>query len=356
MVRRITQIIERLSIQITSWLLFFKNEKQYGIKTFSFKKFTYFRKGFLSGHPIKYDFVKYKEADYISDIENIKLAYLNYPYGRLLRDKLVFSNYFNSYFKTPECYGIINKGQFQPVNLNHYINSFGALIELAKWKKLILKPLMGTAGIGINLLESNGNLDFLINKKPFSITQIQELINKMDNYLIVEFIEQSEFTKKFFPQSANTIRLMTLCDPELPTSFIPYSFIRFGREKSIPADNLSQGGIFSFIDLESGQLSAAMEEVQNDKVIIHTHHPDTGILIEGSIIPEWASLKRFFTELGGIIKPYIKIVGWDIILTEDSFVVIEGNNGPNLYTQGANNPLAKNPEVLKFLKHFKIRK
>jgi hypothetical protein len=356
MVQKITHLIERLSIQITAWLLFFKKEKQYGIKISRFKKFYSIRNGFLSGHPIKYNFVKYKQTDYISDIENIKMAYLNYPYGRLLRDKLVFSNYFNSYFKTPECYCIINKGQFQPVNLNHYINSFGALIELAKWKKLILKPLMGTAGIGINLLESNGGLDFLINKKPLNIAQIQDLINNMDNYLVVEYIEQSEFTKNIFPHTANTIRITTFCDTESPTSFIPYSFIRFGRGKSIPADNLAQGGIFSFIDIESGKLSAAMEEVDNEDVIIHTHHPDTGILIEGNIIPEWTSLKRFFTELGGIIKPYIKIVGWDIILTEDSFVVIEGNNGPDIYFQGANYPLAKNPEVLKFLKYFKIRK
>jgi len=105
-----------------------------------------------------------------------------------------------------------------------------------------------------------------------------------------------------------------------------------------------------------GRLSPAMEEVENEKIKIHTHHPDTGTLIEGKIIPEWDSLKNFFTKIGGIIKPYIKIVGWDIILTDDSFVVIEGNNGPDLYFQGADYPLAKNPEVLKFLKHFKLRK
>ena len=232
MFQKVTNFFESLSIKITAWILFFKKEQQYGVKTFNFKKFSSFHKGFLSGHPIKYDFVKYKHTDYISDIENIKLAYLNYPYGRLLRNKLVFSNYFNSYFRTPECYCIINKGNVQPVNLNQYINSFSALIELAKKKKLILKPIMGTAGIGINLLESNENNNLLINKKSLSTAQVQTLINKMDNYLVVEFIEQSEFTKKIFPHTANTIRLTTFCDPEFPTSFIPYSFC--DRRSSLP--------------------------------------------------------------------------------------------------------------------------
>ncbi len=73
-------------------------------------------------------------------------------------------------------------------------------------------------------------------------------------------------------------------------------------------------------------------------------------------IPRWDELKEFFIKLGSIISPFIKIVGWDIILTDDSFVVLEGNNGPDLYNnQGAGYLLAKIPEVKKFLEHHKIR-
>ncbi len=150
----------------------------------------------------------------------------------------------------------------------------------------------------------------------------------------------------------------TFCDPEFPTTlFYSIYFIRLLTEKSILCPNdIISGGIFSIIDLEMWEDFHLLWSELKIKIKIHTHHPDTGTLIEGKIIPEWDSLKNFFTKIGGIIKPYIKIVGWDIILTDDSFVVIEGNNGPDLYFQGADYPLAKNPEVLKFLKHFKLRK
>ncbi len=89
--------------------------KERGSKKISIKKFYLLSKGFCSEHPIPYDFKENKYSDYVSDLENIKLAYINYPYGRLVRDKLVFSYFFNSYFRTPASYCTVHKGKIQPV-------------------------------------------------------------------------------------------------------------------------------------------------------------------------------------------------------------------------------------------------
>ena len=356
MIQKLTRLLEIYSIKITSWLLFFKKEKQFGLHGFSLKKITYYKKGFFSSHPIQYDFKKYNYSDYISDIENTKLAYINHPYGRLLRNKLIFSNFFNSYFKTPECYCIVNKGIFEPVNYSIYIDSFSKFLDLAKQKKLILKPLLGTAGIGVTLIEFHKDNSYFVNKKLLLIEQIRILLESINDYLVEEFIEQGDFTKKFFPQTTNTIRLTTFAYPDFSSSFIPYGFIRFGRVKTVPVDNISLGGLFSIIDLNTGTLSEAYEETKDRKVIRHIHHPDSGVLIKGTQIPHWDKLKNFFVQLGGVIKPFIKIVGWDIVLTNDSFIVIEGNNGPDIYFQGLDYPLAKNEDVVKFLKGYKIRK
>lgn len=354
MISKITRLLEKLSIAVTAWLLFIKKEKQYGNKSFSFNKITLFRKGFFSGHPIDYDFENNKYSDYVSDIENIKIAYLNHPYGRLLRNKLVFSNFFNSYFKTPLCFAVINKGGIEPVNPKIEIASFSNLIDLIQQKPLIMKPLMGTAGIGINLLEYQENV-FYVNKKESKIDQIKILVNSMQDYLVTEYIEQGDFTKQFFSGSANTIRLTLFADPYSSSSFIPYSFMRFGRKNTIPADNISQGGLFSMINLETGELSDAVQETGTGNYQLHRHHPDSGVEIGGKIIPRWNELKNFFIKLGGLIKPFIKVAGWDIILTNNSFYVIEGNNGPDLYFQGFNGPLAKNQKVKDFLNYYKIR-
>jgi hypothetical protein len=348
--------LEKLLLKITAWLLFFKKEKEYGGKKFNFKKFYLMSKGFCSGHPIPWDYTNNKYSDYVSDLENIKMAYINYPYGRLLRDKLVFSNFFNTYFRTPDCYCIIDKGKLIPANSNVYIDSFSSLIDLAEKRKLIAKPRLGTAGTGIILIECDNHSGLLINKKPTVREDLIKFLSTLDLYIVTEHIEQSKFAGSFFPGTANTVRLTTLFNEDTKNSFVPYSFMRFGRKHSIPADNISQGGIFSMIDVNNGELSEAFEIVDNQKPIIHTHHPDTDTLIKGVKIPGWNNLTEFFIKTGNLLMPIIKIVGWDIILTEDSFVVVEGNNGPNLYNnQGAGYPLGKIPEVNNFLKYHRIR-
>lgn len=346
--------MERLSIKITAWMLFFQKEKEYGNKKFNLKKITLMSKGFYSAHPLEYNFKENKYSDYVSDIENIKIAYLNYPYGRLLRNKLVFSSFFNSYFQTPESYCLINKGKIEPANIKTYINSVSALMELLTKKRLILKPLFGTHGKGILLLEYIGSNEYKVNKKTVNANELENLIKSLDDYLVSEFIVQSTFSKQFFPDTTNTLRLTTFCDPAKPSSFIPYGYMRFGRAKTIPVDNRSSGGIISFIDLNTGQLGKALES-NNGKTTLIDAHPESGTVITGAMIPRWNEIKDFFINLGGVIKPFIKVAGWDVVLTEDSFYVIEGNNGPDLLFQGAGYPIGKDPEVLNFLKYFKIR-
>ena len=198
--------------------------------------------------------------------------------------------------------------------------------------------------------------ELLLNKKQIQEDKLIEIIKSLNTYLVTEFVEQGKFSEDFFPDTANTIRLTTFYDNDTSFPFIPYSFMRFGRKNSIPADNISQGGIFSMINVETGELTEAFEIVRFEKPNLLERHPDTNALIKGVKIPQWDQLKEFFIRLGCIINPFIKVVGWDIILTDDSFVVLEGNNGPNMYNnQGAGYPLAKIPEVKKFLEYHKIR-
>jgi len=355
MLGKATLFFTKLYIKFAVLFIFLKKEKIYGDKNLSLKKLRLLTKGFYSAHPIQYNYQKYKYSDYISDLENIKLTYLNHPYSRLLTNKFVFSNFFDSYFRTPVCYCIINRTNIEPINNAPKINSFSSLFELFSQKKIILKPISGARGQGIYLIEDSGLNDFKLNKKVITREELQSFFMTLDNYLVCEFIEQGIFSKQFFPDSTNTIRITTLCNPLNSSTFVPYSLMRFGRFKSIPADNTAIGGIFSLINLNTGELMEAVEVIEKGEIRFHSAHPDTGVLIKGVTIPHWGKLLDNIKNSATIIKPIIKIVGWDVILTNDSFVVIEGNNGPDLFMQGLNYPLAKNPDVLEFLKHYKIR-
>ena len=131
--------------------------------------------------------------------------------------------------------------------------------------------------------------------------------------------------------------------------------MRFGRTNSFPVDNISSGGLYSMIDLSTGKLNDSIEEGGDGSLRLHKNHPDTSILIRDVIIPKWDDLSKFFIKTAKLISTFIKVVGWDIILTDDSFVVIEGNNSPDLTVQGRDYPMAKNIETREFLKYFGIR-
>ena len=348
--------LERLYINFAVWLTFLKKEKQVGGKKISFKKINSLRKGFLSERPIPYDFKKWRHEDYISDKEIIKLTYLNYPYSKILRNKFVFGNFFKNYFNTPESYCIINKNIVEPLNKHLIINTVSQLLELLKsCKKLILKPLLGARGKGIFLIESTLNGNFRVNKKEKNLNEIEEFLKTLNEYFVSEFIEQGNFSKQFFPDSTNTIRITTFFNPLTRSAITPYALMRFGRPKTIPADNAAIGGIYALIDLETGMLDGGVEVLGKGNIVNHSVHPDTEVQIKGVIIPNWKSLMNIFNETAVVISPFLKIVGWDIVLTEDTFYVIEGNNGPDLIIQGHEHPLAKDEDVSQFLKHSKIR-
>ncbi len=81
-------------------------------------------------------------------------------------------------------------------------------------------------------------------------------------------MNRANLQKGFFQRQQTTIRLTTFYDDENLCPFIPYSFMRFGRKNSFPADNIARGGIFSMIDVSTGKLTEAFEVVKNKKPII----------------------------------------------------------------------------------------
>lgn len=341
-------LLKKAGINLVSIGEFIKKERIYGSGKINFKTLKLLSKGFYSIGQVPFDFKKYSFKDYISDFENIKLSYLNYPYGRLLRDKLVFSLFFRNFCNVPKIYAVIDgdniRGATEIISQDRLVY----LQNILNNKKLIFKPRFGTGGEGIfKVSQSEGS--FFVNDEALTKNEFNNFIKSLREYIVVEFIQQSEFSAKFFSYSTNTIRITTYCDPVTGQSEILYALMRFGRKKSAPADNVGAGGIYSLIDIITGKLNDSIELLQNGKFSFHNSHPESGAAIAGEIIPRWSKLKQEIKNLATLISPYIKFAGWDIILTDESFYLIEGNNGPDLYIQGPCFPLAQDAQVKKFL-------
>lgn len=220
--------------------------------------------------------------------------------------------------------------------------------------KLVFKPRKGSKGRDIYFLEMGKN-HILVNGKIYSLREIKDLIGDLDNYLILEYCEQADFLKKIFPDSPNTLRILTIY-PEKEKPYMVHAFLRIGTKRSQPVDNLSQGGLTSEIDLEKGKLSKAAQFFPGGELKWHKKHPDTGFELEGFEIPNWETIKkklqRVFSELYDF-----NLVIWDVLITNDeSFVIIEGNNkAPGFRGHQVHYPLLRDSNFKEFLMDKKVK-
>lgn len=99
------------------------------------------------------------------------------------------------------------------------------------------------------------------------------------------------------------------------------SILRIGQGNTF-VDNGGAGGILAPIDLETGIIhSIPMDKLLNKYII----HPDTGVQIIGYKIPRWNEAIALARKLAYVV-PSVRYVGWDLALTDDGWIMIEGND------------------------------
>ena len=143
-----------------------------------------------------------------------------------------------------------------------------------------------------------------------------------------------------------------MIDPETHKPFIAYAIHRFGSAESGFIDNINQGGLAALIDLETGTLGEGMKFSFTGGKHIHKVHPVSSHEIINKQVPEWISVKERLIEMAGRM-PYLKYVGWDIILSDDELYVLEGNVSPGLGLVQAIKPMIEFPEAWNFFRYYK---
>ena len=111
------------------------------------------------------------------------------------------------------------------------------------------------------------------------------------------------------------------------------------------ADNFHFGGVIAPIDPATGRLQKGLRK-RNKVLVPAERHPDTGAPIEGHQIPCWDEAVRLALRAHDAV-PRMAAVGWDIAVTEDGPVLIEGNSMPNpsLGQEPTGVPLSRTPFV-----------
>lgn len=335
---------------------FLKNERNLGVKLPLLKRMNLILHGYNSDKYALFDLSKKENFNnYITDYQDRKKAYINGSFKILLNNKLAFTYLFRNYVSVPECFYVIERGILIPLSNSYNLNGNPDIISLLHHKsKLILKPVARGRGEGLLRLEYTKK-SYKINSEICDREEVTNLIAKLDNYMVTEFIEQDDYAYQLYPGSTNTIRIITMIDPQSITPFLVTAFQRIGTKKSEPVDNTGAGGIVAFIDIRTGVLDGAYSYAQNipGGCTLQENHPETGSRIKGTIIPEWTRIIKQVLEVSSYLSPFFKIIGWDILKTKKGITVIECNNSPEFFFQH-NSKIKSDQKVYNFFKHHGI--
>ena len=141
-----------------------------------------------------------------------------------------------------------------------------------------------------------------------------------EEWVVEQRITQSAEMAQWNASCVNTVRLPSFITKDGFKVLNPY--FRMGRAGSV-VDNTGHGGVFAAIDPQTGVLiTDGVDEVG------HTYpvHPDSGLTFKGWQIPRWQELLQLAEKAHRSI-PAHKYIGWDFALTDDGWVLIEGNWG-----------------------------
>ena len=181
------------------------------------------------------------------------------------------------------------------------------------------KPSDGQLGNGVFALQIIGGKVF-INNEETSVDNLIQIILSAD-YLIQERIYQHPKMAELNASTINSIRLQTVMDKDGVVH--PFGAgLRMGR-KGCSVDNWAKGGVFVGVDMKSGKL---MEKgfLKPQYGTSTKEHPDTHVVFKDFEIPYYKEAETLAVKLHKYLYR-CHSVGWDIAITENGPVFIEGN-------------------------------
>lgn len=317
------------------------------------RKLSLWRRGFLSEKHVLYGFDKNPWKQFISDYHTAQARWINEPYCDILTNKYLFSKMMQPFIRTPKIFAVIFEGRIVSDGESIDITDFAGLASACRqMRALVIKPVTGGGGKGVSVLRWQDGT-FLINRRPICEKELETLIIQMKHGIVTDFIEQAPYAKGLNPDSTNTLRVLTLIDPQRNTAFIARAVQRIGNKKSAPQDNFTRGGLSAIIDLETGVLGRAASHPTGMTLEWHERHPDTGNQITGIQIPQWAVIQQKIISAADRV-PFLQCIGWDIVITEDGIVAIEGNHHPDPDVLQCHGPLLVDQRIRGFYRKHRI--
>ncbi len=301
------------------------------------QKMWAYRRGFLSSSARIYELNESNYKEHMPDLEYHKLHPFNGRYGSWIDDKLSmkyvlrpFNDILPKYYFQMEENEILRLMDC-PDGLSPTID--GILSLLMKEGNLALKPYSGTRGEGFYRLSyCDGN--YFINTKKSSLISVEDLLRTSSGYLVTEYVISHDSIKKIYDVTPNTLRIQMIRNKNQKPKLLG-SFIRFGTSNSGTLETPLAGGILAGVDIGSGKIFGP-QVFDNDHAQSLYYHPDTNEILEIQL-PNWEYMIRKIHEILNYI-PQLTYVGFDIVLTNEGFKILEINSLTSIHGIACNYP------------------
>lgn len=201
---------------------------------------------------------------------------------------------------------------------------------MKKHQIFMAKPVDGSCGHGIKKIDI---------KNYESLDKIyEELTKENGNFELEEIIKQHPEVSKIYPDSINTIRVVTIvttkdgkpiltipkeerANTEIVTHIVS-AYFRIGNGKYV--DNFNSGGMVTPIDEKTGIVAQVALDKQKN---VYENHPQTGTKIKGFQVPYWSEVIELCKKASKEV-PEMGYTGWDVAITPDGPLFVEGNEFP----------------------------
>ncbi|MDD4323692.1 MAG: sugar-transfer associated ATP-grasp domain-containing protein [Eubacteriales bacterium] len=175
----------------------------------------------------------------------------------------------------------------------------------------------GHGGVGVSKIKTDAETD---------LNQLYRTLVAQGQTVLEEEIHLHEDLLPISPAALCTLRIGTVLQKDGSVEVL-YSRLRTSMSDPV-VDNVSRGGGYTMISDEGVLLNPCISFKPYRRYV--ERHPITGTEFVGFKIPDFDRVLDYARELAHVV-PEQAYAGWDITVTADGPVVIEGNEIPALY-------------------------
>ena len=256
--------------------------------------------GYLDYHVFGFAYVrgKHQRQTFMTMNDNLALVRQvnQQAYRDVFRNKLKFWTRFSDY--TGRAY--LNLEEADPETFEAFVKAHGLVFA---------KPAEDFGGHGVQKLRARDITDY---------AALYGELRDTGTVLVEEAIRQHPHMDELNPSCINTLRMVTLVKEG--EAHLMYTLIRVG-DGTKAVDNISSGGMYAPV-WEDGKI--AKPAFCDATGQYYEKHPVTGTEFVGFEIPDYQAAEKLVLR-AALVVDEIKYVGWDVALSANGPVLVEGN-------------------------------